>query len=201
MKQYQGGHDETWGGVTINIDRNWLDLGEGSTAAKEADHCGGVRINFPDYPTLKAPTTAADGSVTAPDARLVSALQCRLTQVGLYTGAINGRYTTRTLAAVNAWQARTEAPTRTSFTRRNWMSLLAQGQQKVQKRGLTGPLVRRVQRALNAWSTDSQIVVTGVFDGKTERAVQAYQQAVGLRSGGVVDALTWTSLKEGVRRR
>ena len=27
MKQYQGGHDETWGGVTINIDRNYLDLG------------------------------------------------------------------------------------------------------------------------------------------------------------------------------
>ena len=26
MKQYQGGHNETWGGVTINIDRNYLDL-------------------------------------------------------------------------------------------------------------------------------------------------------------------------------
>ena len=29
MKQFQGGHDETWGGVTINIDRNYLDLGSG----------------------------------------------------------------------------------------------------------------------------------------------------------------------------
>ncbi|MEH0821973.1 MULTISPECIES: DUF1906 domain-containing protein [unclassified Micromonospora] len=26
MKQYQGDHDETWGGVTINIDSNYLDL-------------------------------------------------------------------------------------------------------------------------------------------------------------------------------
>ena len=33
MKQYQGGHDETWGGVRINIDRNYLDLGLGSVAA------------------------------------------------------------------------------------------------------------------------------------------------------------------------
>ena len=34
MKQYQGGHDETWGGVRINIDRNCLDLGLGSVAAR-----------------------------------------------------------------------------------------------------------------------------------------------------------------------
>ena len=27
VKQFQGGHNETWGGVTINIDRNYLDLG------------------------------------------------------------------------------------------------------------------------------------------------------------------------------
>lgn len=26
VHQYMGGHNETWGGVTINIDRNWLDL-------------------------------------------------------------------------------------------------------------------------------------------------------------------------------
>ncbi|GAA3337497.1 hypothetical protein GCM10020358_14000 [Amorphoplanes nipponensis] len=26
MKQYRGGHDETWGGVTINIDNDYLDL-------------------------------------------------------------------------------------------------------------------------------------------------------------------------------
>ena len=26
VKQYQGGHNETWGGVRINIDRNYLNL-------------------------------------------------------------------------------------------------------------------------------------------------------------------------------
>ncbi len=40
IKQYQGGHNETWGGVTINIDRNFLDLGRGSVPVPE-DHCGG----------------------------------------------------------------------------------------------------------------------------------------------------------------
>ena len=38
IKQYQGGHNETWGGVTINIDRNYLNLRTpklpGSSAAR-----------------------------------------------------------------------------------------------------------------------------------------------------------------------
>ena len=41
MKQYRGGHNETWGGVTINIDRNFLDLGRGSFAAPASE--GSVR--------------------------------------------------------------------------------------------------------------------------------------------------------------
>ena len=41
MKQYLGGHNETWGGVTINIDRNFLDLGT-PAAPRRRRHCGGV---------------------------------------------------------------------------------------------------------------------------------------------------------------
>ena len=48
VKQYQGGHNETWGGVTINIDRNFLDVGKGSRAAAE-NHCNGTRISYPRY--------------------------------------------------------------------------------------------------------------------------------------------------------
>ena len=43
MKQYKGGHDETWGGVTINIDSNYLDLGKGSVQAASADVLQGHR--------------------------------------------------------------------------------------------------------------------------------------------------------------
>ena len=48
VKQYMGGHDETWGGVTVNIDRDFLDVGRGSVAAAET-HCNGIRVNFPQY--------------------------------------------------------------------------------------------------------------------------------------------------------
>ena len=41
VKQYQGGHDEVWGGVRINIDRNFLDVGRGSWAPAES-HCSGM---------------------------------------------------------------------------------------------------------------------------------------------------------------
>ena len=61
MKQFQGGHNETWGGVTINIDRNYLDLTGSATAprprpvpvpvpvptAAPESHCGGTRVELP----------------------------------------------------------------------------------------------------------------------------------------------------------
>ena len=43
MKQYLGGHNETWGGVTINIDSNFIDLGAGSNAVPEG-RCPGTRL-------------------------------------------------------------------------------------------------------------------------------------------------------------
>src|SRR3954453_23939405 len=42
VKQYAGPQRFTYGGVTIDIDRDWLDLGRGSTAPAEREHCGGV---------------------------------------------------------------------------------------------------------------------------------------------------------------
>ena len=51
MKQYLGGHNETWGGVTINIDSNWLDLGAGSQPRPEG-RCPGTRLGFWKYPAL-----------------------------------------------------------------------------------------------------------------------------------------------------
>ena len=71
MKQYQGGHDETWGGVRINIDRNYLDLGLGSYAARET-HCGGTRISYWRYPAVNP----GDAS------KVVPALQCLLKEKG-----------------------------------------------------------------------------------------------------------------------
>jgi hypothetical protein len=63
VKQYQGGHNETWGGVTINIDSNYLDVGKGSKAAPERSHCGGVRLSYRSYPK-RAGTPAGSTATT-----------------------------------------------------------------------------------------------------------------------------------------
>ena len=54
MKQYKGGHDERWGGVKINIDSNFIELGNGLVAPAEV-HCDGTRVDFKDYPRLAPP--------------------------------------------------------------------------------------------------------------------------------------------------
>src|SRR4051794_9766559 len=82
MHQYRGGHNETYGGVTINIDNNWLDLGRGSTPGKEPVHCGGVPYNFTTYYSRRTGDTGA----------LVKAAQCLLTGQKMYAGKINRVY-------------------------------------------------------------------------------------------------------------
>ena len=95
MKQYRGGHNETWGGVTINIDSNYIDLGAGSVAAPEG-RCPGTRLGFWKYPTL----TPAAAQPTR-----VKVLQCLLTEQGTYSGPLSGTYDAATVAAARAWQA------------------------------------------------------------------------------------------------
>ena len=194
VKQYQGGHDETWGGVTINIDRNFLDVGTGSVAVPET-HCGGVKIAYGIYPQL-VPGTGND----APPAAKVQVVQCLLHEQGLYNGKVNGVYNTRTQTAVQAWQTKKGFPVSTTWSKRNWMSLLVAGDRPIVKFGSVGPAVRRVQRALNAVSDRSvPIRATGIIDNQTTVAVKAYQDKVGLDPNGVVAATTWKALASGKR--
>ena len=104
VKQYQGGHDETWGGVKINIDRNFLDVGRGSVATPEL-HCGGVTIALRH---LRHARARRRPTVTPPPAK-VKALQCLLQEQGVYAGKINGSYDAATIKAANAWQPSTAA--------------------------------------------------------------------------------------------
>ncbi len=193
LKQYRGGHDETWGGVRINIDSNYLDLGQGSVAARET-HCGGVRVDFERYQALQAPTA---GRVSPP--AQVTALQCLLTEQGIYTGRLHGTYNARLIKAVNQWQREAGQPVSRSWTHKNWMSLTAAGPRAVLKHGSAGTMVRRVQRALNAARPAAAIPVTGTFEATTTAAVKGYQKKVGLPQSGVVEARTWRHLANGVR--
>ena len=187
MKQYLGGHDETWGGVRINVDRDYLSLGKPAAPAEQ--HCGGVDVDLADFPPTRV------GS----DPALVKALQCLLTEQQVYGGRINGRFNDRTLAAVHAWQQAHGLPIRRTFTRQAWMSLLVAGPQPVLKFGSIGPSVRQVQRALNAATPRTDLKVTGVFTRSTDAGLRAWQQAIGRTASGIVNHSTWTALTAGTR--
>ena len=187
MKQYQGGHDETWGGVRINIDRDYLALGKPSAPAE--NHCDGVDVDLADYPRTKAGT----------DPAVVKALQCLLTEQQAYAGRVNGDFNAKTLAAVQAWQRAHDQPVRSWFSRRGWMSLLVTGPQPVLKFGSTGSAVRHVQRALNAATPGTDLAITGLFTPKTDTALKAWQKATARTASGVVNPGTWAALAAGTR--
>jgi hypothetical protein len=188
VKQYQGGHDETHGGVTINIDRDFLDVGNGSVAGPEPKHCGGVKISWWVYPTLAA------GERDQP--LKVKALQCLLREKKLYDGRLHGVYDRATIDAARAWQrSRGMTPTAT-WQRRHWMSLLASGSWNLLKFGSVGSAVRRLQRTLNAAGA-ARLDVTGVATGATVNGLRAWQRDVGLPKTGVATNQTWSLLVRG----
>lgn len=196
IKQYQGGHDERWGGVTINIDRNFLDLGTGSVAEREV-YCGGVRLMSRQYAPLRQPVSGG----YRPKPRHVKALQCLLQQQGLYAGTIHGRYNKATIAAANAWQSQHGMKVRPRWSMRNWVALLSAGDTPVVKFGSTGPAVRRLQRALVATGRPGSAAVraSGVFEAKTERALRSWQRTAKVEVSGVAGKQTWTALQSGRR--
>ena len=189
VKQYKGGHDETWGGVRINIDSNFLDLGKGSVAAAET-HCGGVDVDLLNYTMLRPGTTAT---------LRVQALQCLLKERGKYAGKVNGTYGQTTIDAVRAWQKSHGFAVSDTWTRENWMSLVTAGPGRVLKFGSAGSDVRRVQRALNAADKKTRLEISGVFEGATDKALRAYQGRVGLTVSGVANPATWKALRSGKR--
>jgi hypothetical protein len=194
VKQYKGGHDERWGGVRINIDTNYLDLGRGLVAPAE-EHCRGTRVNFKDYPRL-APAT----ETKRPGRRKVIALKCLLSEQGFYSGNLKGEYTPKLVDAIRAWKTSKGVKVTNAWTPRNWVVLFASAAANpVLKIGSTGSDVRRLQRALNAASEATRLPVSGVFDGFTERAVRAYQARNKLESSGVAGSQVWASLVRGAR--
>ena len=174
MKQYRGGHNETWGGVTINIDSNFIDLGAGSVARPEG-RCPGTRLGYWKYPTL---------SPGAAQPTRVKVLQCLLTEQGTYSGPLSGAYDAATVAAARAWQASRRFTPSDTFEKRHWTALLAAGPRTTIKRGSVDESVHRLQRALNAAGA-GRFRASGVFDAKTETALRAYQSRLRIAVSGV----------------
>ena len=188
VHQYRGGHNETHGGVTINIDSNYVDLGTGSTARTAKVFCGGVDIDHPAYPNLRV---GSQGD-------LVKAAQCLLRQKKQYAGPISGSYDRATAAAARAYRTKVGLPARGSMSKAVWTSILARGHHPLMKYGAASHAVRRLQRALNA-SDKAGLQVSGVFEGSTTAAVRAYQSDHGLARTGVVTDDLWSMLRAGRR--
>jgi peptidoglycan hydrolase-like protein with peptidoglycan-binding domain len=187
VHQYRGGHDETHGGVRINIDTSWMDLGRGSRIAAEPRHCGGAAsYDYASYPTR---TVGQSGA-------LVRTVQCLLRGKGVYDGAVDGVYDAGLGAAVRRYRTSRGLPAGTATTQATWVALLSQGDTPVLKRGSASTAVRRVQRALVA-ADGAHLTVTGVFDATTTTAVQRYQGAHGVARTGVVNPATWRRLTSG----
>lgn len=186
MRQYAGGHDETYGGVTINIDTNYLHLGRGTTPGRAAPFCGGTQVDFPRYRRLVFGTRGDQ----------VSALQCLLKRKRLYGDKITGFYNRDTETAVRRYQEARGLGANGRMLRSTWTVLLSEGSTPVLKIGSGGGTVRRVQRALNA-AVHAELAVDGIFGPSTTAAVRRYQGEVGLRRTGVVAPDTWALLQAG----
>ncbi len=187
VHQYALDTTATYGGVTLRIDRSFMDVGRGSVAPPEGRFCG-VRSDFPAYRPL------APGSRGAQ----VQALQCLLRQEHAYDGPVEGRFDDRTTLAVRSFQASHDLPVDGRVTGPTWTVLLSEGSAPLLKVGSAGDAVRRLQRALNV-ATDAHLRVTGVFTGPTERWVRAYQQQRGLAATGVVTGSVWDQMLQGHR--
>ncbi len=218
--QYQGGHNETWGGVRINIDRNYLDL--------RAPKIGGSPTPTPTPTPTPAPTPTPTPAPSAggpaytgsnlSDARcttasinktayratsatvrtnLIAPLQCVLKQQRLYPYEVTGTWNDQTTAAVQAWQRRMHHPVKTYFRIPDWVSLLSAGNSGGYLRYYNrGADVTRVQRALNAGG-NPYLRVNGSYNVATAKAVHAYQRKVHIPVTGRVTAQTWAALRAG----
>jgi peptidoglycan hydrolase-like protein with peptidoglycan-binding domain len=185
VHQYLGGHSETHGGVTINVDSNFMSLGRGSIAPKASRACG-VGIDMPEYHRIAVGDRGAE----------VKALHCLLKRKGSYRGSMHRVFNARTANAVRAYQRAHDLRATGVVALRTWVALLSSGTRPVLKYGSVGRGVRRVQRTMNA-AVDAHLDITGVYTATTGRAVRAYQRAVRIAPNGVVADTTWAMLFAG----
>ena len=189
VHQFRGPHLERHGGVTIDIDRNWVDLGRGSTAGREPAHCGGAATyNFRRYASLRVGSRGAQ----------VRTVQCLLRGKNKYAGKVDGVYDAGLGAAVKRYRVARSMSAGTATTQSTWVALLSSGGDAVVKFGSATKSVRRLQRALNA-ADHAGLRVTGVFDWPTTHAVKRYQRDHRRSRTGVVTPGLWRKLHNGVR--
>jgi hypothetical protein len=190
IHQYDLDARASYGGVTLDIDRNWVDVGKGSVGSRSKALCKqrgrAVSVDLRSYPKR---TKGSRGPA-------VEAAQCLLRRHGWSKAPITGRYDAKTAAAVKKAQRKLDLKVTGKLDRRTWVALLARGSHPLVKVGSTGDAVRRLQRALTA-ALGRKVAVDGAFSKKTAKAVAKFQRRTGLARTGVVGDDVWSRLLEG----
>ena len=211
MKQYQGGHNETYGGVT---DQHRPQLPQPADAedprrehsGAEADSRSGTRgaevhrqldVRRALHPRDDHPPGLPDRTTPKAPAQYVVPLQCLLKQQHLYKYEVTGKWNSQTTAALYSFQGSIGFARRRSVTRPVWTALVTHGNSRTLLRvGMTNADAVRVQRAMNA-ALASGLAVSGTYRPATATAVKAYQRRSGLPVTGTVTAATWAALERG----
>ena len=184
VHQYQLDVTVAYGGASVLIDKNFLDVGKGSRAGKESKPCG-VTQTFTRYATLKVGSKGDQ----------VKALECLLKKRGFLSSA-DKHYGIGTTRAVDAYRATQALPPTGTVNRATWTSLLSAGRNPlVLKQGSVGPSVWRLQRSLVA--AGMSLRITGIYDARTVKAVRAYRTAHGLPGYTTTEATVWSALQSG----
>lgn len=183
IKQYAGDVSETWGGVTIAIDRDYFDTANGGPPPP----CAAVSLDATAYPDQKAGSTG----------NLVKAAQCLLQTAGsLPAGEPSGTFDAATEAAVKSFQTSVSLSATGVVDSHTWTALLAYGSRPTLRSGASGPDVSRLQRALTA-ALGRTVGIDGTFGPITEQAVEDYQTSRKLGVDGIVGSESWTALQAG----
>ncbi|MFI2781318.1 glycoside hydrolase domain-containing protein [Streptomyces sp. ALB3] len=183
IHQYAGEVTESYGGYSINIDRDYLDVGNGSTPTPT---CTGAALDFTAYTTVRSGSTGDR----------VKAAQCLLKAAGFDPGTPDGIFGPDTTAAARNFQAGRGLTADGAVGAKTWTALLSRGPAPTVQSGSTGEAVTRLQRALTA-ALGRTVSIDGVFGPGTAQAARDYQSSRGLGADGIVGPATWGALQAG----
>lgn len=184
IHQYAGEVTESYGGYSINIDRDYLDVGNGTTPPTPT--CTGANLDFTAYTTVQSGSTGDQ----------VKAAQCLLKAAGFDPGTPDGVFGPGTATAARNFQTSKGLTADGVVGPKTWTALLSRGTTPTVQNGSTGEAVTRLQRALTA-ALGRTVAIDGVFGSGTAQAVRDYQSSRGLGADGVVGPATWGALQSG----
>ncbi|WP_405846156.1 DUF1906 domain-containing protein [Streptomyces niveus] len=183
IHQYAGEVTESYGGYSINIDRDYLDVGNGTPPPAS---CTGANYNFTAYSTVQSGSSGDQ----------VKAAQCLLDAAGFDPGTPDGIFGSATATAARNFQTSKGLTADGAVGSKTWTALLSRGSTPTVQNGSSGEAVTRLQRALTA-ALGRTVGIDGAFGSGTAQAVRDYQSSRGLGADGIVGPATWSALQSG----